>query len=268
MYFAENPKVAKEYQNRLADFGSPYTFQYQDKIYEPSYLDNVRDPVRHAISLTYHQGKSQAQKIAKMGLEDTAKGEPYALEMGGKEYYQKMLETAKSLTKKDIKAQQGAFYKVNIPDEYMPKMLDWDKPLSEQNLFIKNAFQYNEPSISNLEAKLTGSSNPDWKYSADGFPAAPTQQQAIENAVNAMKSSSWYKGNTGEQLYKDIAKKYSTQNNPLAFKEASNELSKLGITGIKYLDQGSRKASGTSNYVVFDPSNVEILERNNMGLLK
>lgn len=209
MYFAENPKVAKEYQNRLADFGSPYTFQYKDKIYEPSYLDNVKDPVRHAISLTYHQGKQQAQKIAKIGLEDTAKGEPYALEMGGKEYYQKMLDTAKSLSKKDIKAQQGAFYKVDIPDEYIPNMLNWDKPLYQQELYpkLKEIIPYEK---------------------------MPHGSKSVKDLFNSL----------GGQV------------------EAAKILNEGGITGVKYLDQGSRSAGGTQNFVVFDPSQVKILERN------
>jgi len=230
MYFAENPKVAKEYQNRLADFGSPYTFQYKDKIYEPSYLDNVKDPVRHAISLTYHQGKPQAQKIAKMGLEDTAKGEPYALEMGGKEYYQKMLDTAKSLSKKDIKAQQGAFYKVDIPDEHIPKMLDWDKPLKEQNFPLLDYVNHIPPSKLDTLGKVTS-------YAKN----------------NNLTVNSFY-----DTLSKELG----------SAQKASEALQKAGVPGIKYLDQGSRKAGGTQNFVVFDPSNVKILERNNMGLLK
>lgn len=220
MYFAENPTVAKEYQNRLADFGSPYTFQYKDKIYEPSYLDNVKDPVRHAISLTYHQGKPQAQKIAKIGLEDTAKGEPYALEMGGKEYYQKMLDTAKSLSKKDIKAQQGAFYKVDIPDEYMPTLLNWDTPISKQSIDIQN-----------------------------------TLKPYAEQAVRATKNYKDWLDVTGGDAYKYMSANISKP-------DASKTLNELGIKGIKYLDQGSRKAGGTSNFVIFDPSTVKILERN------
>jgi len=44
--------------------------------------------------------------------------------------------------------------------------------------------------------------------------------------------------------------------------EASAALSKAGITGIRYLDQGSRDAgSGSSNYVVFDAANVRVVER-------
>ena len=37
-------------------------------------------------------------------------------------------------------------YKVDIPDEYIPKMLDWDKPLKEQNFSLLNYVDYIPPS--------------------------------------------------------------------------------------------------------------------------
>ena len=226
MYFAENPKVAKEYQNRLADFSSPYTFQYQDKIFEPSYLDNIKDPVRHAVSLTYHQGKPTAQKIAKLGLEDSAKGEAYALEMGGKDYYQQMLDTANTLNKKDIKAQQGAFYKVDIPDEHIPKMLDWNKPLKEQNFPLLDYVNHIPPSKLDTLGKVTS-------YAKN----------------NDLTVNSFY-----DTLSKELG----------SAQKASEALQKAGVPGIKYLDEGSRElGQGKNNFVVFDPSNVKILERNN-----
>jgi hypothetical protein len=47
------------------------------------------------------------------------------------------------------------------------------------------------------------------------------------------------------------------------------ELAKAGFTGIRYLDEGSRNAGkGTSNFVVFDPSNVKILEQNSKPLTR
>jgi hypothetical protein len=42
----------------------------------------------------------------------------------------------------------------------------------------------------------------------------------------------------------------------------SEILNQYGIKGIRYLDEGSRKAGGTSNFVVFEPSTVNILEKN------
>jgi hypothetical protein len=41
----------------------------------------------------------------------------------------------------------------------------------------------------------------------------------------------------------------------------------MGYKGIKYLDNSSRDAGkGTSNFVVFDPTDVKILERNDKPL--
>jgi hypothetical protein len=68
---------------------------------------------------------------------------------------------------------------------------------------------------------------------------------------------------TGQALYKEQVKKMgmSGQQNPEQF--MSNYLNEYGIKGIRYLDEGSRKTGGTSNFVVFEPSQVKILEQNN-----
>ena len=129
MYFAENPKVAEGYRQNLAGGNDPYTYEWQGNKYEQG---NKPDPVTHALALSYHQGTSTAKRIAKIGLADSKKGDPYALANGGEEYYNKMLETASSIKKKDIKAKQGAFYTVDIPDESVATFIDWDKPVSKQ----------------------------------------------------------------------------------------------------------------------------------------
>lgn len=54
---------------------------------------------------------------------------------------------------------------------------------------------------------------------------------------------------------------------PFSTPEDTAALVKAGIPGIQYLDQGSRvTGEGTRNFVVFDPSNVKILERNSQPL--
>jgi hypothetical protein len=130
MYFAENPKVAEGYRQNLAGGNDPYTYEWQGNKYEQG---NKPDPVTHALALSYHQGTNTAKRIAKIGLADSKKGDPYALANGGEEYYNKMLETASTIKKKDIKAKQGAFYTVDIPDEAIQTFIDWDKPLNQQS---------------------------------------------------------------------------------------------------------------------------------------
>ena len=129
LYLAEHPEVAAGYQKRLSDASSPYSYEWRGQTYEKG---SAKDPIAHAIGLTYHQNASTAKSIAKQGLKDAKAGEPYALDMGGEQYYQTMLDTVNQLRKKDIKATQGALYKVDLPDEHIAKMLDWHEPISEE----------------------------------------------------------------------------------------------------------------------------------------
>jgi hypothetical protein len=49
----------------------------------------------------------------------------------------------------------------------------------------------------------------------------------------------------------------------------AKKLEAMGYKGFRYLDEGSREAGkGTSNFVVFDPSNVKILEQNNKPITR
>jgi hypothetical protein len=68
------------------------------------------------------------------------------------------------------------------------------------------------------------------------------------------------KGITGANVYKNyIVGKTDA--------ERSANAAKLGITGIRYLDESSRgTGKGTSNFVVFDPSIVKILEKNDIKI--
>ena len=133
--------------------------------------------------------------------------------------------------------QPGSLYKVDLPDEQIAKMLDWDKPLSEQ-----------APEIQELARNLD-----------------------ISNAIGRNKGvmQAWREGRDvgitprGEHLYESLAGsgKYQPQ--------ASQTLYEAGIPGIQYLDQASRGAGeGTRNYVVFSDEIPQILERNNIPVNK
>jgi hypothetical protein len=136
-----------------------------------------------------------------------------------------ILNTVKKKSEFKI-AKNENFYKVDLPDDRIAKMLDYDKPLSEQH-----------PDVQSALAKL----DPD-TYSPTGLDYSPEE--------------------TGQMIYMRMA------NSPLAKTQAdaSEVLRQAGIPGIRYLDQGSRAgdAGGTSNFVVFDPADMTILERNGM----
>lgn len=123
----------------------------------------------------------------------------------------------------------GALYKVDIPDEHIAKMLDWDKPLSEQ---------------------------------------APEVQVGLHNSGLLKYADDYFKVNkktapTGADLHDFL--KYSGYDQW----ELSSKMADQGIPGIRYLDGGSRgTGQGTSNFVVF-PGNeglLTILERNGQAL--
>lgn len=108
----------------------------------------------------------------------------------------------------------GSLYKVDIPDSAINKMLDWDKPLSQQP----------------------------------------------ESVKNVLRDSGWVRD--VEKINTRAGEYFKTSGGIDA--AASQELRKMGIPGIRYLDQGSRgEGQGTYNYVIFPgmESQVKILER-------
>jgi len=220
LYFAEAPAVAEGYQKRLAGGTDPYTYNWQGKQYEGGVKG---DPVAHALGLSYHQTPQTARQIAKEGIAASKAGEPWAIDMGGLDYYQKMYEAASQIKKKDVKAMQGAFYKVDLPDEHVAKMLDWDKPVPED-----------------IRKQLS--------------------------SIMMEKFGSGATGTSGEKLYKELQFEFKNAGSQNPAKDASAFLKEQGIPGIRYLDAGSRKKGGTSNFVVFDPEMLTILERNKQPL--
>ena len=134
--------------------------------------------------------------------------------------------------------QRGYLYKVDLPDEQIAKMLDWDKPLSQQSAEVKAA----------LQAAL----------------------KADRNAFGGLSGHVKFNSSevTGADLYKTMRTAKGEQKSipgvgyDFGDVGASNILRDLGIPGIRYLDGGSRVGGkGTSNFVVFDPKHMNIIGR-------
>jgi hypothetical protein len=234
LYFAESPKVAIGYQKRLSDATSPHTYKWEGSVYEGGVKE---DPVVHALGLVYHQNKSTAQRIAKMGIKDAKRGEDYALDMGGVPYYEKMLETAKKVNRKDIKASQGNLYETNLrwpdaareaADPLGPQhFFDYDKPLGEQAPHIKEA-------IEKTKSMLPESAMDDLGGDLSLLYGKDVTPNQFINTWEALAGT-----HAGEKM-----------------------LHTAGVPGIRYLDAGSRSSGGTSNYVLFSDELAEILKRN------
>ena len=243
MYFAEAKGTGEQYAKGLSYpdikfMGEPIGRENRTlkPVKEWANYNNLPTEQKNLLLEAYYSGKSPID-----WLEQTSK-------IGGENNLR--AKNAKELLGNFESA--GFLYKVDIPDEYVPKMLDYDKPLSQQPKNVLDSLKkLNDPYIN--EALTTKPKLSDdgeyWTYMGNTYA---TKQEALEDV-------------TGQRLisgYTNIAK------NP---QELSSVLNSVGIKGVKYLDQDSRMiGNGTSNFVVFDPTDVKILERNNQpfeGLL-
>ena len=107
----------------------------------------------------------------------------------------------------------GNLYKVNLPDEMIPKMLDWDKPLSQQHPDVQAA-------LAGIDiAGAYGMKDSPKKWAEYGFqPPKILPSELISNLANKLSSKPFHGDSAA----------------------ASEALRQAGIPGIKYLDERSR----------------------------
>ena len=127
---------------------------------------------------------------------------------------------------------QSNLYKVDLPDEQIAKMLDWDKPLSQQAPEVQAA-------LSGIETNFPTIPDFNLRKWMDADPLASTWHNVINRDLGVAPDA------------------------------ITSLLQTRGVPGIKYLDGGSRPTGGgTSNYVVFPRNDglLKILERNGQPL--
>lgn len=209
LYMAESPKVAKEYADKLAQ-GKPY-------------LDGKPfDQALKELPIS-----DQAKRILEF---DMANHDPARIERFARQGHPEYVEAWNIL--KYAENNPGTMYKVDIPDEAVSRMLDWDKPLSQQAPEVQRA------------AKDFFARNPEAGALWKGAEVSPRNM-------------------TGQQLYQKLSQGSVNGKNYVAGGDISKALRDAGITGIRYLDGGSRGAgSGTSNYVLFSDQLPRIIETN------
>jgi hypothetical protein len=231
LYFADSPGVAKSYADKLSSIDG-YRPEVADAVFRHLSEDGVHG--KDAISWGAFASKTNQQQFRNV----------FAANPAGT--WEKVPPKIRSAVEKEF---EGNIYKVDIPDSVVAKMLDWDKPLSQQAPEVQRAL---EPIVAPIRAEMAKPAGAGW-----GDFAAPQKYDP-----------------TGKELLHLIAKdKSMSAQNVLSGgfgPEASARARSMGIPGIRYLDQGSRGAgAGTSNYVVF-PGNeglLKILERNGSPLL-
>jgi len=152
--------------------------------------------------------------------------------------YEAQLAVAKKY-KDRIKPNSGFLYKLDIPDADAAKMLDYDASITEQS---KEVLQKIEPII----------------RAAKGYDPNTATQSNLSKIISA--SGNLRPAVTGEMFFRGLAQDLGGD------EAAADALRKIGIPGLKYLDQGSRDSGGgTRNFVVWDQDALDrtkVLQRN------
>jgi hypothetical protein len=220
IYYAENPEVAKGYQ--------------------------PRDPKAEAKLMNLYKQAEARQNYDAMEVLEAAMLHRTASEL--REQYPNQKALVNRIGKINEKA-AGALYKADLPDEMIDRMLDWDKPLSEQPAAVRKALMEN-PVVAAEVRRLNAQ--------REALNVQSPQRLTHPVIGKLARKETTAESLKGQALYELLAKG-STQ------VEASAYLKSLGIPGIKYLDAGSRGqgGSGTRNFVVFpgEEKKVRILER-------
>jgi hypothetical protein len=205
LYFAEDPKVAGQYQKNLGNRFAEYKVSDGRTLKADDDIGIMLDAIAN--------GKQSAEHWARLTPEEAK--DPLMV---------KGAELAKTLIGKDLEMTVpvgGSLYHVNLPDSKIDKMLDWDKPLSEQPAHI------------------------------EAIKKAFKQRGFDDTQIKGMLD----KDITGEQAYKYIASMFGEDK----ASGMLSDLGIPGIRYLDQGSRTTGK--GTRNFVVFDENDVKILER-------
>jgi hypothetical protein len=201
LYLAENPNVAKSYQSTLSGYSA-------DGAKLPSDIGAVVGAFDGDVSKAIASRKEQLKKWT-----DSTSDKKHFIVKGLENEIKRLSE----LKGKKIES-TGSLMQVDLPDQQIAKMLNWDEPMNEKEM------------ISLYE-------------SLDKVD--PRFAMEFQDSWYRMNESTG-KGLDGQDVYMAL------MNNLKTPQSVAQTLKDAGIPGIRYLDQGSRgTGQGTSNFVVF-----------------
>lgn len=228
-YLAEEKAVGTEYRDKLA----------------PSMVDGElfdKNNPRHELAdmLQYNYDPVKFLDTLRLDIETMQETNwPGDVQQIAK--YKKWIEYIEAGDVPKLESAPSNLYKTKIkrkPEEF----LDWDTDLSSQP----------------AGQKILKDINPEFKALLDEY-----LDEHGQPAVDEL---------TGKQFHQ-LLERYATEGelpgvegneaNPHFKREASEFIHKMGIPGVKFLDNFSRTAGeGTRNYVVYDPKDIQITHRN------
>jgi predicted GNAT family acetyltransferase len=267
-YSAENQGVADDYRktlsgphNRSLDADVNTSVVIEDMSGDGDWRVALRSPTRmigsavmatESLTNADFESAQEAYEYAKKQgwINSTDK---HAFAMMGDEDRLQPIDSLDNASGQIVVYDPGTLYTLDIPDSVLPRLLDWDKPLSEQTPEVREALEQ-------FKARLKG------KRVLDKY------LESINLEWNEL---------TGADLYNEILDRRAPNDNVIYGispeidaaldeghdnKAAALYLNSLGIVGNRYLDGGSRvDGKGTYNYVLWDQATIDkvaLIERN------
>jgi hypothetical protein len=159
LYFAESPAVAREYQTKLSSTDGAKN------------LASKYGGVDGGIAEATRRIENYKQLIANGGGGDLRRANSMLA------ISEKNLADLTAM-KAGLPENTGAFYKVDLPDEQIAKMLDWDKPLSQQAPEVQAAL-----SKTPLPPETTGAEAYEWLQQIGGGTKEKSQAFASRHLL-------------------------------------------------------------------------------------
>jgi hypothetical protein len=208
LYLAENPAVAQQYKEALSE---PELFLKNRQI--QTRAGTPMDTAKAWLQDVYDRGFFSSKTANPF---DQAIKDVQAAPVPKKD---EVIAALNKLKERNVSMKPGGnLMQVDLPDEQIARMIDWDKPMNEKEM------------ISLYE-------------SLDKVD--PRFAMEFQDSWYRMNESTG-KGLDGQDVYMAL------MNNLKTPQSVAQTLKEAGIPGIRYLDEGSRGAGqGTSNFVVF-----------------
>jgi hypothetical protein len=233
MYTAENPLVAKGYQESLA--GKAFNLKPETE--------------RLGLDLPISaRGEFMRQAQAKLPPEKLAKNLQNANIESRDLPVDKLTELFKTYQEKS----GGNMYKVDVPDTHIRRMLDWDAPIKDQPVIVRNLAKSLGIDMNDLGGDLLA------KVGKDEAGRKVMQDAGIRG-VKYLDEKSRFSPHEVSIAVKGTP--YAT-NQFLTKEQADKYIAEKKAEGF----DATYKNVGTKNFVVFDPNHMAILERNNQAI--
>lgn len=135
IYVAESPEVGKGYQSRLS---SDRGFSYKGK--SGLTRQEVQDLINAEVGGKFLDGVTRASGVADAVIDDLVLGYQRKPGQVPRQYKEgsERAELYRRLKGEIQHAEPGSLYTVDLPDPIVDKMLDWDRPISEQSELVQS----------------------------------------------------------------------------------------------------------------------------------